>query len=134
MMRIEQEKRQAMNIHTVGILSPGDMGHAIGNVLHQHSMRVITSLRDRSPRTAALATRAGMIDVGDDDTLVREADIFLSILPPAQAYALAERIAAAVQRTHTDLLFVDCNAIAPRTTLSIEQLIIAAGARFVDIG
>jgi len=123
-----------MSIHTVGILSPGDMGHAIGTVLHQHGMRVITSLRGRSPRTAALAATAGMIDVADDDTLVREADIFLSILPPAQAYTLAERIAAAVQRTGTALLFADCNAIAPRTTRSIEQLMLAAGARFVDIG
>ena len=123
-----------MSIHTVGILSPGDMGHAIGNVLHHHGMRVITCLRGRSPHTAALATRAGMIDVGDDDTLVREADIFLSILPPAQAYALCERIAAAVQRTQAELLFVDCNAIAPRTTLSIEKLMTTAGSRFVDIG
>ena len=123
-----------MNVHTVGILSPGDMGHAIGNVLHHHGMRVITCLRDRSPRTAALATKAGMIDVADDDTLVREADIFLSILPPAQASTLAERIAAAVQRTQADLLFADCNAISPRTTLSIEKLITTAGARFVDIG
>jgi L-threonate 2-dehydrogenase len=75
-----------------------------------------------------------MIDVGDDQTLVREADILLSVLVPAQAYALAERIAAAVRATHTTLLFADCNAIAPRTVQSIEQLLREAGADVVDVG
>jgi hypothetical protein len=32
-----------MEISTVGIVSPGDMGHAIGAVLHQHRLRVITN-------------------------------------------------------------------------------------------
>jgi 3-hydroxyisobutyrate dehydrogenase-like beta-hydroxyacid dehydrogenase len=123
-----------MNIQTVGLLSPGDMGHAIGAVLHEHGLRVITNLQDRSARTAELAKAAGMIDVADDRTLVREADVLLSILPPAQAYSFAERIAAALQETGTDVLFVDCNAIAPRTAQSIEQLITAAGAAFVDVG
>jgi 3-hydroxyisobutyrate dehydrogenase-like beta-hydroxyacid dehydrogenase len=123
-----------MNIQTIGILSPGDMGHAIGAVLHQHGLRVITSLHGRSTRTATLAKTAGIIDVSDDKTLVREADILLSILPPAQAYSFAERTASALKETGADILFVDCNAIAPSTAQSIEQLITAAGASFVDVG
>ena len=72
-----------MNIQTVGILSPGDMGHAIGAVLHQHGVHVISNVHDRSPRTQALAQAAGISAVPDDETLVREADILLSILSPA---------------------------------------------------
>lgn len=49
-----------MKIQTVGILSPGDMGHAIGGVLQQHGMRVITNARDRSERTRSLARVAGI--------------------------------------------------------------------------
>lgn len=123
-----------MNIKTVGILSPGDMGHAIGAVLHQHQIRVITQLQDRSTRTIALAQAAGFTKVSDDETLVRESDIILSILPPDQAPALVERIARALRNTGATPLFVDCNAIAPRTVRALEQQITEAGAGFVDVG
>jgi 3-hydroxyisobutyrate dehydrogenase-like beta-hydroxyacid dehydrogenase len=119
---------------TVGILSPGDMGHAIGAVLRQHGLRVLTNLQGRSTRTAALAAQAGMTDVADDHTLVCEADILLSLVVPAQASACSERVTAAVRATHTTLLFADCNAIAPHTVQSIEHLVTAAGADVVDVG
>ncbi len=123
-----------MKIPTTGILSPGDMGHAIGRVLHQHGMRVITTVRDRSERTRALASMAGFQTVVDDDTLVREADILLSILPPAMASHCAERIAAALRATGTKLVFADCNAIAPQTAHALDHLITEAGGTFVDVG
>lgn len=123
-----------MEIKIVGIVSPGDMGHAIGSVLHQHGLRVITNLQGRSSRSEALAKAAGMIDVSDDETLVRESDILLSILPPARAHECAERIATVVGRTGASLLFVDCNAIAPRTAQAIDHLITGVGASFVDVG
>jgi 3-hydroxyisobutyrate dehydrogenase-like beta-hydroxyacid dehydrogenase len=117
-----------------GIINPGDMGHALGAVLVKHSLRVLTNLQGRSSRTVALATQAGMLDVGDDEILVREADILLSVLVPAQATALAERMAAAVRTTHSELLFADCNAVSPRTVKSIERLLNEAGAEVVDVG
>lgn len=123
-----------MKIHTVAILSPGDMGHAIGAVLHRNGLRVITSLRDRSARTQALAKAAGISDVPDDESLVREADLLLSIMPPASAYAFGERIASTLRHIETELLFVDCNAIAPRTAQALDQLLTGAGAAFVDAG
>jgi 3-hydroxyisobutyrate dehydrogenase-like beta-hydroxyacid dehydrogenase len=123
-----------VSIQTVGIMSPGDMGHAIGAVLHQHGMRVITNLQGRSTRTVALAKAAGISDVSDDETLVREADMLLSILPPNRAYGFAEQIAVALRKTGTTLLFVDCNAIAPRTAQALDQLVTEAGASFVDVG
>ena len=119
---------------TIGIISPGDMGHAIGAVLVQHGLRVLTTLQGRSPRTVALARQAGITDVGDDHALVREADILLSVLVPAQAYAIAERIAAAMCAAGNTPLFADCNAVSPRTALSIEHLLREAGAEVVDVG
>lgn len=123
-----------MELHTVGILSPGDMGHTISRVLHQQGLRVLTTVQGRSARTAALAAEASIAAVEDDETLVQEAQILLSILPPSQATALAERIARAVERSGSPLLFADCNAIAPRTVQAIEQIITGAGASFVDVG
>ncbi len=119
---------------TIGILSPGDMGHAVGATLREHGLRVLTNLEGRSARTAALAAEAGIIDVADDQALVREADILLSIMVPAQAYACAERVAAAVRATQTKVLFADCNAIAPRTVQSIGELFTSIGADVVDVG
>ncbi len=93
-----------MAIQTVAVMSPGDMGHSIGNVLRLGGLRVITCLRDRSARTAALAAEAGIDDVPDYETLVREADILLSVLAPSEARHLAEGVAAAVRASGADRL------------------------------
>ena len=119
---------------TIAIMSPGDMGHAVGAVLRQAGLRVITQLDGRSERTRALAARAGIEQVADDDILVRAADILLSILVPAEALALAERIAGAVRGTGATPLYVDCNAIAPQTARQVAEIVEGAGARFVDAG
>jgi 3-hydroxyisobutyrate dehydrogenase-like beta-hydroxyacid dehydrogenase len=110
------------------------MGHALGAVLVQHGLRVLTNLHGRSPRTVALARQAGITDVGDDATLVREADFLLSVLVPAQAYAFAERMAAAMRATGSTPLFADCNGISPRTALSIEGLLREVGTEVIDVG
>ncbi|HET7768905.1 MAG TPA: DUF1932 domain-containing protein [Chloroflexota bacterium] len=119
---------------TVAVMSPGDMGHAVGGALRAGGVRVTTCLEGRSARSRALADKAGIEAVPDDETLVREADVLLSILVPAEAHALAERLAAALSRTRADLLYVDCNAIAPQTVRAIAATIDGAGGRFVDAG
>ena len=119
---------------TIAIMSPGDMGHAVGAVLRQGGLRVVAELGARSARTRMLAGRAGIEAVADDAALVREADMLLSILAPAEALALAERIARAVRETGATPLYVDCNAIAPQTARRIAEITEAAGARFVDAG
>ncbi|CAN5871158.1 NAD(P)-dependent oxidoreductase [soil metagenome] len=119
-------------IKTVGILSPGDMGQAVGQVLRNHGLRVIASLSARSERTKKLAAQAGIEDVGELSNLVREADIILSILVPAEARSAAQLVAQAIGEAGIDLLYVDCNAIAPQTVRQIETIITASGGRFVD--
>lgn len=123
-----------MTTETVAILAPGDMGHHVGAVLRAGGLRVITQLAGRSARTRALAEAAGIENVPDDATLVRAADIVLSILVPAEAPVLAERIAAALRAAGESPLYVDCNAIAPQTAQQIGERIEAAGGRFVDAG
>jgi 3-hydroxyisobutyrate dehydrogenase-like beta-hydroxyacid dehydrogenase len=121
-------------IETVALLSPGDMGHAIGRTLRSGGLRVVTSLEGRSARTAALASAAGIEALPDDATLVREADALLAVLVPAAAPALGERIARALEATGETLVYADLNAIAPRTTQGIGARLEGAGARFVDGG
>ena len=121
-----------MRLKTVGILSPGDMGHTVGQVLGSHGLRVITCLQGRSERTRSLAERAHIADVSTYEALVREADILLSILVPAQAVRAAQAVARVISETGADLLYADCNAVAPQTVRHIGNVITQAGGRFVD--
>src|SRR5262245_27728756 len=120
---------------TVAIVSPGEMGHAIGRVLGLRGARAITALEGRSGRTAELTRAAAIEDVGTLERVVREADVLMSVLPSAAAPVVAERVAALLpSRTGPPLLFVDCNAMAPRSVREIATVVGAAGARVVDVG
>ena len=123
-----------MTIASVGILSPGDMGSAIGGTLREHGPRVLTSLEGRSERTRALAEAAGFEDGGSLNDLVQQADAVIAVLVPSEALGVAQRVAAAVQATGASLLYADCNAVAPRTARAIGEVMTAAGVRFADGG
>src|SRR5437762_13256940 len=97
----------------VGIVSPGEMGHAIGRVLAARGLRVMTSLAGRSERTIGLARIAGIEDIGSLDRLVAEADLVLSVLPSAAAPKLARDVANRLATPATALTFVHCNAPSP---------------------
>ena len=119
---------------TVGVLSPGDMGHSIGGVLRANGLRVVTHLGGRSERSRELAERAGMEDTAGLKELVREADLLLCVLVPAKARVVAADVALAIQATGADLLYADCNAIAPSSVRAIGDTILGAGGRFADVG
>ena len=121
-------------IRAVGILSPGEMGSGVGEVLHQRGLRVLTCLAGRGEHSRARAAQVGFEDVADLDQLVRECDVLLSIVPPAVAGAVADQVAAAVRATGVSLLYADCNAIAPSTARDIARTVTEAGARFADAG
>lgn len=129
-----KEKNVNQTISTVAIISPGDMGHTVGRVLRDNGLTVITCLQERSQRTRELAQQAGIIDVDSYQELVRQADLILSILVPAQAKESAGRVAQAIATSRAKPLYADCNAIAPQTTREIGRLITNAGGRFVDAG
>jgi 3-hydroxyisobutyrate dehydrogenase-like beta-hydroxyacid dehydrogenase len=63
-----------------------------------------------------------------------EADILLSVLPPANALSFAEQTAFALKSARTKPVFVDCNAVSPATVRHIHAVISATGADFVDAG
>lgn len=123
-----------MSIGTVGLLSPGDMGHSVGAVLQRNGLQVLTCFEGRSERSRALAAEAGIEDGGSLNEIVDVADVFLSILPPAAARKNATRVATALRATGSDLLYVDCNAIAPSTARDVAAIVTAAGARMADVG
>ncbi len=123
-----------MTVPVVGILSPGDMGHAVGRVLVDNGVKVVTCLEGRSERTRQLAGMAGIEAVPTYGQLVRDGDIILSILVPAEAKNAAALVSQALEETGEKIVYVDCNAIAPATVKEIGETIVKAGSRFVDGG
>jgi 3-hydroxyisobutyrate dehydrogenase-like beta-hydroxyacid dehydrogenase len=123
-----------MTVHTVGIISTGDMGSAIGDVLRHAGLDVVTSLAERSGLTRRRAERARIRDVGALDDVVAASDLVLSVLVPADAAHLADDVADSMVRTGARPVFVDCNAIAPQTVRGLGARINATGATFVDVG
>lgn len=123
-----------MPLPAIAILMPGDMGHGVGRALRDHGHRVLTCLVGRSVRTRGLAEQAGLEDTGDLTTLVREADMILSILPPGEALAQAESVADAMREAEANPVYVDCNAISPDLTRKVGVAVAAAGAAYIDAG
>jgi 3-hydroxyisobutyrate dehydrogenase-like beta-hydroxyacid dehydrogenase len=118
----------------VAIVSPGEMGHAIGGVLVRRGLRVITSLDGRGARTAELTRAAGIDDVGNLDRLVAEADIVMSVIPSAAAPGVGHEVARRLVRRDRPLTFVECNALAPQTARQIGAVVSDAGGHVVDVG
>jgi 3-hydroxyisobutyrate dehydrogenase-like beta-hydroxyacid dehydrogenase len=114
----------------IAVLAAGAMGSAVGRRLVEHGARVLTSLDGRSAATRSRALAAGMIEAGDDQ--IAGADIILSILPPAEAVALAQRLAPALCRSGKQVIYVDCNAVNVATVQRVAGILAATPARFVD--
>ncbi len=109
----------------------GEMGACLAARLTESGHRVLTSLEGRSDSSRRRAAEAGAEDL-PLSALVAGADLFLSVLPPARAVELAQRVAALPPRRN--LLYADCNAVAPHTAHRVGGIVRAAGARFVDVG
>ena len=68
------------------------MGAGIGKRLTERGARVLTSLKGRGPASAARARDAGMADVADAELVSAGQHVILSVVPPGEAVALAERL------------------------------------------
>jgi len=116
----------------VAVIAPGMMGAAVGRCLVDRGVKVLTSLTGRSAQSAERAKGALMISVSDEE--IAATDFILSILPPGDAVALAQRFAPALTASNSKPVFVDCNAVSPRTVDRIAAAIAPTGSSFVDAG
>ena len=123
-----------MGQQKIAILSPGDMGGGVGAALTEHGHDVITCVAGRSQETQARARRLGFRLAADLESLLAEADIVLSILPPEAAMGLASDVAAAMRRSAHAPPYDDCNAVSPETARAIDVLFEGTGAPFIDAG
>ena len=117
-------------MNTVGIVSPGAMGSAVGHVLSAGGVRVVATLEHRSDRTAQLAE--GIELLPSLDAVVEASQVVLSIVPPGEALAVAGAVADAAGRTGAQPIVADLNAIAPATALAIAERLASVGLDVVD--
>jgi 3-hydroxyisobutyrate dehydrogenase-like beta-hydroxyacid dehydrogenase len=119
---------------TIVVVAQGEMGAAVGQRLHARGAAVRTSLKGRSEASRTRAREAGMVAVDDDLALVTGADFVLSIVPPGDAKAFAERMAPVLARLDRKPVFADCNALAPATVRAVAAAIAPSGCAFADMG
>lgn len=94
--------------------------------------KVSTSLAGRGGSTAERAGEAHMLAANDSE--IAAADFILSIVPPGEALALAERFVPALKASNAKPIYVDCNAINPATLERVAAAIAPTGCAFVDCG
>jgi 3-hydroxyisobutyrate dehydrogenase-like beta-hydroxyacid dehydrogenase len=116
----------------VAVIAPGMMGAPVGKRLVDHGLKVLTSLKGRSKETVTRAGEAGLTPASDEE--IAAADFILSILPPGDAVALAQRFAPALSASNSKPVYVDCNAVNTKTVARIAAAIAPTGSPFVDAG
>lgn len=114
----------------VAVIGAGAMGCGVGQRLNERGLKVVTALAGRSEASVQRARAASMVSVADQQ--IADADIILSIVPPGEAVAVAQRFAPLLKGKGA--VYVDCNAVSPETAVAIGKIIAASGCAYVDIG
>ena len=123
-----------MTMKTIAVLSPGEMGDAFGRALKAAGFDIITCLAGRSALTRQRAADTGFRDTGDLETVLGDADLVLSIVPPEFALDAARAAALVLQSAAAAPLYVDCNAVAPATAIEMSRAFAAIDAKYIDGG
>ncbi|KAJ6497826.1 6-phosphogluconate dehydrogenase C-terminal domain-like protein [Mycena sanguinolenta] len=121
---------------TIAIIAAGAMGSAVGKLLVRNGAKVLTNLENRSEATRRRAHEAGMVDASFQE-IGQTADWILSILPPSDAFSLAEQFlkeSAKSTRLTSAPVYVDCNAVNPATVKRIAALFADSSSKFIDAG
>lgn len=116
----------------VGIVAQGAMGAGFGRRFVEHGFKVLTVVDGRSADSAKRAVAAGMIPVSWDE--VADVDLFISLVPPSEALALARRLAPHLKAAGRKPLYADLNAISPQTAQAVAEVVEEAGCVAVDGG
>lgn len=116
--------------NVIAILYPGAMGSALASLITSQSAsesslipEILTDLSARSPSSRDRASKAKMADASLKE-IAERAEWVLSVLPPSEAAALAERWVKEVEGKDLGRrVFVDCNAVNPTTVQGIHKIL-----------
>jgi 3-hydroxyisobutyrate dehydrogenase-like beta-hydroxyacid dehydrogenase len=113
---------------TIGIVSPGAMGSALGRAWAAGGARVVATVEGRSERTRGLAHGLELLPTLSD--VVAAADVVVSVCPPGAAAVVLDDVIAAAG-DHRPVL-ADLNAVSPATMADLERRATGQGFHLVD--
>jgi len=117
---------------TIGILYPGELGSALGRLLAQSGLTVMTVVEGRSQRTRRFAEEAGLSLLRGQGEMAERADIVLSTVSPAAALSVARDYLASRPKPTRSQVYVDLNSTSPETAHQLDSNLHSAGLDFVD--
>ena len=113
---------------TIGIVSPGAMGSALGRAWVAGGARVVATVEGRSERTRGLAHGLELLpSLGE---VVAASDVVVSVCPPAASTAVLDDVIAAAGGARP--LLADLNAVSPDTMAALDERARGAGFSLVD--
>lgn len=118
----------------VGILYPGELGSALGALLVERGIDVVTSVDGRSERSAALARAAGLTMLPSIADVLAASDTIVSSVPPAAAVSTAREVASRLPTHDRPGVFIDINSISPMTMAEVAAAFDGSGVAVVDAG
>src|ERR671924_1591869 len=96
-MEKTERKVKIMAFQRIGILSIGEMGYHWARILTSRGVEVLTYAKDRSEATRKRAENVGVKCMPSMTSLVRDADLIVSIVVPFAAKRVANKVAKAVK-------------------------------------
>lgn len=115
---------------TIGVVSPGAMGAALGRAWQSCGARVVATVSGRSGRTQTLAH--GLELLPDLGSVVASSDVVVSVVPPGDAAGVVAAVVEAASDAGVTPVLADLNAVSPATVGSLAALARSAGLAFVD--
>ncbi|ESK89803.1 nad-binding phosphogluconate dehydrogenase-like protein [Moniliophthora roreri MCA 2997] len=118
----------------IAVLAPGGMGSKIALRISQTGGgTILTNLEGRSEATRRRAEESGMTHASYPE-IVSQATYILSVVPPKDAFEVAEQVVAAAKTSPLgrQIIFADCNAINPDSARQMSQLFEGTNIKFID--
>jgi 3-hydroxyisobutyrate dehydrogenase-like beta-hydroxyacid dehydrogenase len=116
----------------VGILYPGELGSALGALLLDRGIDIVTTVQGRSDRSVASARAAGLTVLASITDVMTASDMVVSSVPPAVAVSTARHIASRLPVLGRPRVFVDINSISPMTMSAVAAAFEGSGIAVVD--
>lgn len=123
-----------MNKPKIAIIAAGEMGGAVAKSYSEAGYSISTIIAGRGQESIARAKQANMQPKENLQDLLADCQIFMSILPPANAKKMAQEVSAAAQQLGKAFTYVECNAISPDHVVEIAALFKDTKVKFVDAG
>jgi 3-hydroxyisobutyrate dehydrogenase-like beta-hydroxyacid dehydrogenase len=116
----------------IGLLYPGEMGVALAGLLCANGGRVVTTLQGRGEKTVRRCREAGLTVLDSLGAVAREADVVMSVVPPAAARDVADAWCRVAHESPRRALYVDANSIGPELAGELASRVERCGRGFVD--